>query len=132
MAGAGFDLRGVYRPHEVGVAPLRRTHLNGELLQRRGATYTGSYRFNAATPGSSIPARNSSDAPPPVETWVILLVTPAALMAFSESPPPTTEMAPEAATALASATVPASKGGFSKMPMGPFQITVFAPAITLE
>jgi hypothetical protein len=53
-------------------------------------------------------------------------------MAFSESPPPTTEIAPEPATAFASATVPVSKGGFSKMPMGPFQITVFAPAITAE
>src|ERR1039457_1466516 len=76
------------------------------------------YRLSAATPGSSMPARNSSDAPPPVETCVILLVTPAALMAFSESPPPTMETAPDAAIALASATVPASKGGFSKIPIG--------------
>ena len=53
-------------------------------------------------------------------------------MAFSESPPPTTEVADEAATALASATVPVSNGGFSKMPMGPFQITVLAEAITCE
>src|SRR5215471_18264190 len=84
------------------------------------------YRFSAATPGRVSPARNSRDAPPPVETWVILLVTPAALIAFSESPPPTTEVAPESATAFASATVPLSKGGFSKMPIGPFQITVLA------
>src|SRR5579862_8605227 len=85
---------------------------------------------NAATPGSSMPARNSREAPPPVEMWEIWPATPADLMAFSESPPPTTEVAPETATALASATVPWSKGGFSKIPMGPFQITVLAPAIT--
>src|ERR1035441_6339939 len=89
-------------------------------------------RARAATPGNSIPARNSSDAPPPVETCEILSATPAALMAFSESPPPTTEIAPEVATALARATVPLSNGGFSKIPMGPFQITVLAPAITWE
>ena len=38
--------------------------------------------------------------------WLILFATPADLMAFSESPPPTTLIAPEAATALARATVP--------------------------
>src|ERR1041385_8767351 len=70
-----------------------------------------------------MPERNSSEAPPPVETWLILSVTPADLMAFSESPPPTTEVAPDSATALARATVPRSKGFFSKIPMGPFQIT---------
>src|SRR5438876_6910739 len=59
-----------------------------------------------ATPGSSMPARNSSVAPPPVEICEILSATPAALMAFSESPPPTTETAPDCATALAMATVP--------------------------
>src|ERR1035437_1587660 len=90
------------------------------------------YRLSAATPGNSIPARNSSDAPPPVETCEILAVTPAALMAFSESPPPTTLMAPDSATALASATVPLSNGGFSKIPMGPFQMMVLAPATTWE
>ncbi len=31
---------------------------------------------SAATPGSSLPSRNSSDAPPPVETWLILLGEP--------------------------------------------------------
>jgi len=32
--------------------------------------------LSAATPGSSMPDKNSSEAPPPVETWLILLVTP--------------------------------------------------------
>ena len=31
---------------------------------------------SAATPGSSIPSRNSSEAPPPVEMWVILSARP--------------------------------------------------------
>jgi prevent-host-death family protein len=39
-----------------------------------------------ATPGGSIPARNSSGAPPPVETYEILAATPVDLTAFSESP----------------------------------------------
>src|ERR1700691_6021828 len=87
---------------------------------------------SAATPGNSIPARNSSDAPPPVEICEIWSATPADLMAFSESPPPTTDVAPEAATAFASATVPRSNGFFSKTPMGPFQITVLAVRTTCE
>src|ERR1051326_8826534 len=87
---------------------------------------------SAATPGSSIPARNSRDAPPPVDTCVIFPLTPAALIAFSESPPPTIEVAPEPATALASDTVPLSKGGFSKIPIGPFQMTILATEIACE
>ena len=44
---------------------------------------------SAATPGSTWPPRNSSDAPPPVEMCVILSATPALLIAAIESPPPT-------------------------------------------
>src|SRR5579871_3026590 len=90
------------------------------------------FSLSAATPGSSMPERNSSDAPPPVETWLIFEVTPALLIAFSESPPPTTEVAPESATAFASATVPRSNGGFSNTPIGPFQTIVFAPRMISE
>src|ERR1700732_2628534 len=49
---------------------------------------------SASTPGSFFPSRNSSDAPPPVEMWVILSATPAACTAATESPPPTIEIAP--------------------------------------
>src|ERR1700682_1814144 len=88
---------------------------------------SGSYfLLRAATPGNSTPPRNTSDAPPPVEMCEILSATPADLTAFSESPPPTTLTAPDAATALASATVPPSKGGVSKTPIGPFQMIVLA------
>src|SRR5579862_7504764 len=92
----------------------------------------GYLSVKAATPGNSIPARNSNDAPPPVEICEILSATPADFTAFSESPPPTTDTAPDAATALASATVPRSKGGFSKTPIGPFHMMVFAFPITAE
>src|SRR5579859_1550079 len=95
-------------------------------------TSAGYLSVSAATPGSSIPARNSSEAPPPVEICEILSETPADLTAFSESPPPTTDTAPDCATALAIATVPLSNGGFSNTPIGPFQIIVFAPAIAFE
>src|SRR6202051_282408 len=95
------------------------------FLYQRGLAAPSNFSVNAATPGSSIPARNSSEAPPPVEMCEILSATPADFTAFSESPPPTTETAPDCATAFPTATVPLSKGGFSKTPIGPFQITVF-------
>ena len=49
---------------------------------------------SASTPGSFFPSKNSKDAPPPVEMWVILSATPAAWTAATESPPPTIETAP--------------------------------------
>ena len=49
---------------------------------------------SASTPGNLRPSRNSSDAPPPVEMWVILSATFAAFTAATESPPPTIEIAP--------------------------------------
>src|ERR1700691_4164220 len=114
----------------LGPADWRRN----EFRQVRHAFCSLSSYFSgsAATPGNSIPARNSNDAPPPVEISEILSDTPADLIAFSESPPPTTDTAPDAATAFASATVPRSKGGFSKTPIGPFHIIVLAFPITAE
>src|SRR5260370_27946681 len=49
---------------------------------------------SAATPGSSRPSRNSSEAPPPVETCVIFADAPACSTAAAESPPPTMVTAP--------------------------------------
>ena len=40
-----------------------------------------------------MPSKNSSDAPPPVETCVICFATPAFLTALAESPPPITVIA---------------------------------------
>ena len=58
-------------------------------------------------PGSLLPSRSSSEAPPPVEMWLNLAATssPAALTAAALSPPPTTVNAPESAIALATASL---------------------------
>lgn len=53
---------------------------------------------NAATPGRVLPSINSSEAPPPVETWDTLSATPALATADAESPPPITVTAPRAVT----------------------------------
>src|SRR5712692_9115948 len=49
---------------------------------------------SASTPGSLRPARNSREAPPPVEMCETLSATPAWCTAATESPPPTIEVAP--------------------------------------
>ena len=65
---------------------------------------------SASTPGSFLPSRNSSEAPPPVEMCVILSATPAAFTADTESPPPTIDVAPTfSATACAILKVPLAK-----------------------
>src|SRR4029077_5461836 len=81
---------------------------------------------SASIPGSFPSARNSSEAPPPVDTCVNFPATPAACAAWTLSPPPTTVTAGDAATMRARAIVPLSNGGFSKTPIGPFQKIVFA------
>src|SRR5262249_13486811 len=82
----------------------------------------------AATPGSVRPARNSSDAPPPVEICVILSATPAFRTAAIESPPPMIVVPLTAATARATALVPAANASISNTPIGPFHTTVLASA----
>src|SRR5205807_4134488 len=65
----------------------------------------------AATPGRGFPSRNSSDAPPPVETWLSLSSSPAT--AAAESPPPTTVVAPRLPASINAspmARVPSSNG----------------------
>src|ERR1041384_3881180 len=88
---------------------------------------SGHASSSAATPGSTLPSRNSSEAPPPVETWLIRSASPACATAAAESPPPTIVTAPSAvASAIAAAMtrVPPSNGGVSNTPIGPFQSTV--------
>src|SRR6202790_2965267 len=85
--------------------------------------HEGIYFFSvsASTPGNFLPSRNSSEAPPPVEMWVILSATPAALTAATESPPPTIVVAPSfSATASAILKVPLANGGNSKTPVRQF------------
>src|SRR3989338_2620647 len=62
--------------------------------------------LKTATPGRVLPSRNSSDAPPPVEIWVIFSPTPAFFTAAAVSPPPMILVALELATSLATAIVP--------------------------
>src|SRR5208283_1910138 len=88
--------------------------------------------LRASTPGSFLPSRNSSDAPPPVEMCVILSATPAAFTAATLSPPPTMETAaPFSATASAIFFVPLANASISNTPMGPFHTIVRAIAISL-
>src|SRR5919112_3431644 len=82
-----------------------------------------------AMPGNSLPSTYSSEAPPPVEMWLILSSSPSLLTAATESPPPTTLVAPLSATAVATPSVPLAKSSISKTPMGPFQKMVLAPAM---
>src|SRR5207247_7406798 len=93
-------------------------------LPVRGEDERSHLSSSAATPGNSFPSRNSSDAPPPVETCVSLSSIPAT--AATESPPPTTVTAPffpAAARAFAIAREPASNGGRWNAPLGPFHKT---------
>ena len=83
-----------------------------------------------AIPGSSIPSKNSSDAPPPVEIWLICFSKPILTIAEAESPPPIIDTASLSATAFATASVPLAKFANSNTPIGPFQITVLADLIS--
>src|SRR5262249_28877242 len=86
---------------------------------------------STATPGSSLPSRNSSDAPPPVEMCEKPSSgSPSARTAAAESPPPTTLNAEESTMDCATARVPSANGAISNTPMGPFQKTVRASAST--
>ena len=84
------------------------------------------------TPGRAFPSRNSSEAPPPVEMWLILSARPDLFTAETLSPPPMIETPPFAftsATAAQTPKVPFENAGISKQPIGPFQTTVLAPLI---
>ena len=90
---------------------------------------SGGRSWRTAMPGSSRPSRNSSEAPPPVrDVGHLRSARPCCWTAATESPPPTTTVAP--ASAL-SARKPRHRPravrrttGISKTPSGPFQNTV--------
>ena len=66
---------------------------------------------SAATPGRVSPCTNSSEAPPPVERWLIRSPTPTLLTAARESPPPTMVTASKCSTSSrALMTLTASDG----------------------
>mmetsp|Transcript_1111 Transcript_1111/g.2263 ORF Transcript_1111/g.2263 Transcript_1111/m.2263 type:complete len:218 (+) Transcript_1111:328-981(+) len=87
--------------------------------------------MSAATPGSTLPSRSSSEAPPPVEMCDIFSARPAFSTAATESPPPMMVVQPlpvSSASVSAMAKVPLEKASNSKTPMGPFQMTVLQSA----
>ena len=103
--------------------PRQRPGLVGSPMHFPVADHEGTAGFSpresASTPGSRSPARNASVAPPPVERCPMRPSAPAARIAASESPPPTTVRAPRScarATAPAIATVPRAKHGFFEQP----------------
>mgnify|MGYP007102285146 CR=1 FL=1 len=66
-----------------------------------------------------MPSRNSSDAPPPVEMWLILSAKPSWFTAAAESPPPMMVVASVSARAFATAIVPFARTGFYEYTIGP-------------
>src|ERR1700682_22599 len=99
------------------------------ITWRRMTGYLPILSASTSTPGSLEPARNSSEAPPPVEMCEILSATPDSWIAATESPPPTIEVAPAdaaAATALEISSVPLANAGISNTPIGPFHTIVLA------
>ena len=84
----------------------------------------GPLTMSTSSPGSVLPSSSCSDAPPPVDMCVICSSRPNCASAAALSPPPTTVTASVAATASATARVPAANGSSSKAPIGPFQKTV--------
>src|SRR4029077_6662790 len=117
----------------LGVQPLRADVV--ELADQLLAVAQREFDFNllrhhdtrsTSTPGSFWPAMNSSDAPPPVEMWLMRSAKPDAFTASTDSPPPTTLVAFASATARAIAIVPFANASFSNTPIGPFQKIVLA------
>src|SRR5699024_3575553 len=82
-------------------------------------------------PGNSLPSKNSSDAPPPVETCVKSSSKPSCSAAVAESPPPMIVIASSSfASDSHTLIVPCAKLDISKTPIGPFHTTVFASLST--
>src|SRR5579885_1200473 len=92
----GRRKRGRREQHEQSITS---NHAQYSIAFATGGIY---FSVSAAMPGNSIPERDVTEAPPPLRTGGILVVPPALFEGFSESPPPTTETAPESATAFAS------------------------------
>ena len=72
---------------------------------------------------------NSSDAPPPVDTWSMASARPRLVTAATESPPPTTVTPSHAAIARATASVPAGEGRHLEDAHGAVPEDLAAPAM---
>ncbi len=78
----------------VGMHAMTPRHGAGKPARLRRRPVADQASERAATPGSTLPSRNSRAAPPPVETWDMRSASPADVTAAAESPPPTTVKAP--------------------------------------
>src|SRR5690606_19384759 len=81
----------------------------GNDRRRQSLGHAASRSSSIAMPGNVLPSRNSSDAPPPVETWESRSANPASSSAAAVSPPPAIVVAPlsvASATARATPRVP--------------------------
>jgi len=92
-----------------------------------------SFVGEAATPGRVLPSRNSREAPPPVEMWVILSAT-AGLMDGGDGVSAADDGGGVGVGgySVGDGVGALAKAGISKTPMGPFQMMVWASAISLE
>src|ERR1700694_676980 len=127
------DQRLAFRHKSLRILPClcgRLMHLPIARKKRTAMLHAAACVRKAAMPGSSLPSKYSRVAPPPVEIWVILSAKPSLCAAAAESPPPTTESAPESTIACPTSSVPAANASYSKTPMGPFHKIVFASKIT--
>ena len=76
------------------IITLYKVYKSEVLRNRANLLYVFSFSYiyflsdKKATPGNSLPSNNSKEAPPPVETWEILSVTPYFLATVAVSPPP--------------------------------------------
>src|SRR3990170_5216788 len=123
----GYPLRSRLAEAVEGQAVLAAAHSRTNRLKEVASP--GHASASAATPGSSRPSRNSSEAPPPVLTWENRSAIPSCSTTAAVSPPPTMVVAPSRlAMTAASRCDPWAKGANSITPMGPFQTTVRHPA----
>ena len=104
--------------------------------QSRFLTDHAPFSVRAATPGRTFPSRNSSEAPPPVETWLTARLEPGLgdrrrRVASSDDRDRAPRRSPRPAPSPRPA-FPAANAATSKIPIGPFQRTVPAPASDLR
>src|SRR5437867_2418763 len=92
-------------PAMIGLRAIRL----GILAERLATGERADHASNGTRPGSVLPSRNSSDAPPPVEMCETSDAYPNFRSAAALSPPPTTEKQSLLAIAAATARVPAAK-----------------------
>src|SRR3954462_1093419 len=111
MANAGKDADGGVDEGAVEIEEIQHYFLSARALR-------------AATAGSSLPSRNSRNAPPPVEMYETPASMPYLSTAATASPPPATATPFAAAIARARVSVPWPTASNSNTPTGPFQTTV--------